>query len=96
MRLINELRNEPIATSGSRDVEALVQVRGIDAGHMFGRSDVRFERHTPVAVVVREAGAIRRLTLPTAPTFHPIAIVAPVAAYLLARSLTKGPKRRLR
>lgn len=91
VRLINELRNEPIATDDARDVEALVHVRGFDGGER-----LRFERHTPTAVVVRQSGTIRRLTLPEAPRIHPVAIVAPVAAYLIARTLTHSTKRRRR
>ena len=91
MRLINELRNEPIAISGAREVEELVHVRGFDGGER-----LRFECHTPTAVVVRESGTIRRLTLPESPRVHPLAIAAPVAVYLLARTMTKSTKRRRR
>jgi hypothetical protein len=93
MRLLNELQEVRIA-SGRREVDGVVRVRGIDLTAE-GRGVV-LARHEPVAVIVREAGVIERVSL--APhainSSAPIAIVgAPIVARVIARLMSSRRSR---
>jgi hypothetical protein len=85
MRLLNELREVRIA-SGRREVDGVIRVRGIDLT-ADGRG-VMLARHEPVAVIVREAGAIERVSL--APhAMKSSALIAIVGAPIVARVIAR-------
>lgn len=85
MRLLNELHEVRIA-SGRREVDGVVRVRGIDLTAE-GRGVV-LARHEPVAVIVREAGVIERVSL--APhAINSSALIAIVGAPIVARVIAR-------
>ncbi len=91
VRFINEHRRVPVPAAGGRAVEGIVHVRGFTAGAAGRR--VTFERHRPVAVTVRDGDALRRLSIDEPRSAGaPVAVLVPVAAWLLTRMLKSEEK----
>lgn len=91
MRIINDLRPVTVASDGAREIDGVVRVRGIDA--TAGDRGVRFERRVPVAIIVRDAGGVRRMTLPEQHTNALAFIAAPLAAFAISQAFRRRQKR---
>ncbi|MEX2247235.1 MAG: hypothetical protein WEC75_11160 [Dehalococcoidia bacterium] len=91
MDVANDLRTVTISSSDSRTVEGVARVRRIDA-RARGRGLV-IEQHEPIAVVVHEAGSVRRIALPQASgESFGAAIVAAPLVYFALRLLMRRSK----
>jgi hypothetical protein len=88
LRILNDLRNERIMTGEERAIDAVVRVRGVDLSRAgFG---LVVGTHEPVALLVHEAGAMTRQSLPPgglSPGLKAAIVVAPLLALAVARVL---------
>ncbi len=84
MRLINELRQLPIANRG--DIEGIMRVRGLDLAALRWR--LRISRNDPVAITIRDAHVARRVSIP--PNGDARWMAACIAAPILAQLVTRG------
>jgi hypothetical protein len=93
MRILNEERTTELSTTGGRTIEGRVQVRGIDARTQ--AQGFLYERHVPVALVVREGSEVREIPIESESIGRRVMpfVVAPVVAWLITRGL-RGRRRR--
>jgi hypothetical protein len=90
MRLLNDLRNERVLTTEDRSIDAVVRVRGIDLSS--SRFGLVIGSQEPVALLVHEAGAMTRQSLPSGGLSRGLQatlVGAPILA-LIARRIARG------
>ncbi|HEY7801363.1 MAG TPA: hypothetical protein VIE40_01695 [Dehalococcoidia bacterium] len=90
MKLTNEHQRVPVPLPDGRQMEGIVQVRGLDL-RVRGRGVV-VERRQPVAVIVRTPDTLRRLTIDESHSAVPLLIAALPLASLTMRRLMRRAK----
>jgi hypothetical protein len=90
VKLTNEHRHVPVSLRDGRQMEGIVQVRGLDL-RVRGRGIV-IERRRPVAVVVRTRDTLRRLAIDESHSAVPLLVAAMPLASLAMRRLMRRAK----
>jgi hypothetical protein len=92
MRIVNRTQTLPLGRTDGYTIEGIVRTSGI-AARAGGRGFV-FERREPRAVMVRGEDDLSRIEIRPPAGVSAAAAVAPLAAYLLARTVISRRRKR--
>ena len=93
MRIVNETRLIPLASRRGQLITGRVQVRGVDL--LSGARGIVWERHTPDALLVRDAAGEREFAIADnrGRGLLPY-VVAPAAALIIGRMIRRSRRRK--
>jgi hypothetical protein len=93
VRIINETRLIPLGARRGQIMTGRVQVRGVDL--LSGAQGMVWERHTPDALLVRDAAGEREFAIADnrGRGLLPF-LVAPAAALIIGRMMRRGRRRK--